>query len=333
MGYFLAVSILAAFVAGRAQAQDLPPYVPANPLLESRSALYAQPFVHVTRGWQLRLLLDYYNAVEVSQSPSPQRQTIFDAEVMQADLWVTHDLSPRVFLIGGLPLRGGYSGFLDGFLIWYHNALGLRVPARDQLPRNTFQWGFTLPDTTVNREPPGTFLGDVRVGAGLRFGRLEVIGTVTAPTATLGQDGWTRRMVGTSLAVTSELVQSSRFLVDASASAGFTPTNGALARYQRNAFASGFVTTRWRFAGQQAVFGSVWAQSSNWKGTGFDSVDDAEVIADFGFLLHLGRRWPELQLGMTQDLVPKGPAMDVGITIGVRWGSRRDDATHQGPVQ
>ena len=328
MGYFLAVLIFATFVAGRAHAQDLPPYVPANPLLESRSALYAQPFVPVTKGWQLRVLLDYYNAVEVSQSPSPQRQTLFDAEVMQADLWVTHDLSPRVFLIGNLPLRGGYSGFLDGFLIWYHNALGLRVPARDELPRNTFQWRFTLPDTTVNRERPGTFLGDVRVGAGLRFGRLEVIGTVTAPTATLGQDGWTRRVVGTSLAVTSELVQSSRFLVDASASAGFTPTNGALAKYQRNTFASGFVTTRWRFGGQQAVFGGVWAQSSNWKGTGFNAVDDAEVIADFGFLLHLGRHWPELQLGMTQDLVPKGPAMDVGFTIGVRWGP----ATQPGPV-
>jgi hypothetical protein len=301
-------------------AQDIPPYVPANPLLASRSALYGQSYILPRPGWQFRFVSDYYNAVEVSQTPGANpRQSSFDAEVLQADLWVTHDLTPRIFVLANLPIRGAYSGFLDGFLIWYHHLIGLAVPARDNLPRDTFQWGLVLPDTMIDRSKPGTFIGDLRGGIGLRLGRAEVIATATVPTATIGDGGWTRHAVGTSLALVDDLVRTSRLVVDASASAGITPVEGRLAKYQRSAFASGLLNLRWRFAGQQSVFGGIWAQSSNWKGTGFDAIDDAEVVTDFGFLLHVGRRWPELQLGMTQDLVPKGPALDVGFTVGLRW--------------
>lgn len=314
------LSVLALLAPGTAFAQDIPPYVPANPVIESRSALYGQSFILPHHGWQVRLVTDYYNAIEVAQSPGPDpRQSLFDAEVLQADLWVTRDVSRRIFVLVNLPVRGGYSGFLDGFLIWYHHLTGLSVPARDKLPRNTFQWDFVLPDSNVDRPRPGTFIGDLRTGVGLRLGRAELIASSTLPTATLGGDGWTRQVVGTSVALVGELVRTARVVVDASASVGITPTHGRLARYQRSAFAAGLVSGRWRFAGEQAVFGSIWAQSSNWKGTGFDAVDDAEVVTDFGFLLHLKRRWPELQLGMTQDLLPRGPAMDVGFTVGLRW--------------
>jgi hypothetical protein len=76
---------------------------------------------------------------------------------------------------------------------------------------------------------------------------------------------------------------------------------------------------RWRFAGNQAVFGTLWMQSANWKNTGWGSVDDAEVTLDFGGLVRLGKHWPELQLGMTEDLKPGGPAIDAGFKLGVRW--------------
>jgi hypothetical protein len=76
---------------------------------------------------------------------------------------------------------------------------------------------------------------------------------------------------------------------------------------------------RWRFAGQQALFGTLWMQSANWKNTGWGSVDDAEVTLDFGGLLTLGKHWPELQLGMTEDIKPSGPAIDAGFKLGLRW--------------
>ena len=312
--------LLVVLAAGSASAQDVPPYVPANPVLASRSALYAQPFISRHEGWQLRYVADYYNAVEVSQSADAVlRQTIFDAEVLQGDFWATRDISPRVFVIANLPVRGGYDGVLDGFLNWYHKTIKLAVPARDQLPTNVFQWSFVLPDSTVNRTKPGTFVGDVRAGVGVRMGRSELIGTVTLPTATLGDDGWTRHVVGTSIAITTEVVRTSRLVLDAGGSAGFTPTQGALSKYQRSAFVSGLVSTRWQFLGRQSLFGTAWAQSGNWHGTGFAAVDDPVVSLDFGFLLRPWMRGPEVQLGMTQDLAPHGPAMDVGFVLGVRW--------------
>jgi hypothetical protein len=307
-------------VADAASAQDIPQYVPANPVLESRSALYAQPFISPHAGWQFRYVVDYYNAVEVSQNAgTPLRQTLFDAEVLQGDFWATRDLSRKVFVLANLPLRGGYDGFLDPFLNWYHNVIGLGVPARNEEPIDMFTWSFVLPDSTVNRARPGTFVGELRTGVGYRFGQSQLVASVTLPTATLGSDGWTRHVVGTSLALTSELARTSRIVVDAGASAGFTPTHGALAKYQQSAFVSGMVGGRWRFAGEQSFFTTVWVQSGNWKNTGFAAVDDPEVSMDFGFLLHIRRSWPELQLGMTQDLVPNGPAMDVGFTLGLRW--------------
>jgi hypothetical protein len=315
----LSLLALAALPLG-ASAQDMPPYVPANPVLESRSALYAQPFLAAHPGWQFRLVSDYYNVVEVSRSPAPfTRQYLFDAEVMQADAWLTRDVSRRVFVIADLPVRGGYSGFLDQALIWYHHTTGLSVPARDELPRNEFQWGFVLPDSNISRPRPGTFIGDVRAGAGVRLGRAEIVGTVTLPSASVDGDGWTRHVVGTSLAVIGRLVGNSRVIVDASSSVGVTPAHGPLARYERTTFVSGMVSSRWRFAGPQAVFGTVWVQSSNWRDTGFHAIDAAEVTMDFGFLLRVKRSWPELQLGMTQDLKPDGPSMDVGFSIGLRW--------------
>lgn len=299
-------------------AQDVPPYVPANPVLQSRSALYAQPFVAPHAGWHFRFLADYYNAVEVSHT-SDLRQEIFDAEVLQGDLWVTRDLSRRVFVIADLPIRGAYDGFLDSFLNWYHRLIGLAVPARDELPIDHFQWTTAFPDTTVNRARPGTFLGDVRGGIGVRVGRTQFVASATLPTASISQEGWTRQVIGTSVAATTQLLRSSRVTLDGEASVGFTPTAGALARYQRDLFVSGSVSGRWRFAGRQAVFGTIWAQSSNWQVSGFETLENPEVSFDFGFLLRPGRRWPELQLGMTQDLLPRGPAMDVGFTAGVRW--------------
>ncbi len=325
MGRTLALALL--FLAPSAlAAQDIPPYVPANPVLESRSALYAQPYLSPHQGWQLRVLTDYYNAVEVAETDVPfRRQYVFDSEVLQADAWISRDLGRHFFAIADVPLRGGYDGFLDGFLNWYHRLFGLAVPARNQLPLDHFRWAFVLPDMNVDRPRPGTFLGDVRGGAGWRTGRVELIATATLPTATTAVDGWARHVVGTSLAATAALIRNARVALDASVSAGYTPTHGALAEYQQRSFASGLASLRWRFAGRQSAFFGVWSQSPSWHDTGFHTMDDAELSADFGFLLHVRRTWPELQLGMTQDLAPRGPALDVGFSIGLRWGATTSD--------
>jgi hypothetical protein len=310
---------LLALGASHLAAQDLPPYVPVNPVLTSRSPLYAQPFIPMHRGWLARTVMDYTNAVEVDENNDGRHYT-FDAEVLEADFWLTRDISRHLFVVGDVPLRGGYSGFLDQALNWYHDLIGLPVPARKTDPRNTFIWDFTLPDGRhIVRPRPGTFLGDVRIGVGARRHRGQVSAMVTLPTTTTDDAGWGRGVVSASLAASENLVRTSRVVVDAGVSAGVTPTHGALASYQRTAFAGGFLGGRWRFLGNQAAFATVWVQSSNWKNTGFDALDGTEATLDFGFLLKVTPRAPELQLGLTEDLYPRGPAVDVGFKIGVRW--------------
>ena len=212
-------------------AQDLPPFVPVNPIIAARSPLYAQPIVGAAPGWRVRLVTDYSNVIETGTSVD-RREYLFDAELLQMDLWVTRDLSPRAFLMADLSVRGGYDGKLDAFLNWYHDLIGLPVPARNRRPEDTFGWTQTLPDgRVIDRSRPGTFLGDLRLGAGARFGRSQLVGTVTLPTATASGEGWGRKSVGIAGSFTSRLAESDRIIVDAGLSAGWTPTQGALAAY------------------------------------------------------------------------------------------------------
>ncbi len=300
-------------------AQDLPPYVPLNPALASRSALYAQPIVSSRAGWQIRIVGDYTNAIE-SATATDSREYLLDAEILQTDLWVTRDLSPKTFVLANVALRGGYNGHLDSFLNWYHERIGLRVPARNRRPKDTFGWEFELPDgRTVSRSSPGTFVGDLRLGGGVRVGRSQLVGSVTLPTATASGEGWGRKVVGTSLAFTSRLAETPRIVVDGGLSAGWTPTTGSLATYQQSSFVGGMLGARWRFSGRQAVFGNIAFQSANWKETGWAALDGRETTLDFGGLFVLKESWPEVQVGMAQDIAPRGPALDVGFKLGLRW--------------
>jgi hypothetical protein len=254
-------------LSSRLAAQEVPPYVPLNPALASRSALYAQPFIPRDAAWRVRIVTDYSNAVEVSTAPDG-RDYVFDAELLQSDLWVTRDLSPTTFVLGNVALRSGHAGFLDGFLNWYHDLIGLRVPARNQRTENRFDWEFELRDSTVRA--PAAFIGDLRLGAGVRAGdRIQMIATVTLPTATTDADGWSRETVGSALAAVARVIARDRVALDVSATVGWTPTRGRLADYQRTMFVGGMASGWWRFAGQQAVFATVWMQSPNWKRTGF----------------------------------------------------------------
>ena len=47
-------------------------------------------------------------------------------------------------------------------------------------------------------------------------------------------------------------------------------------------------------------------------------MDQRELTLDYGFLLK-ARKGPEWFFGMTEDLEPKGPAIDLSFRIGARW--------------
>lgn len=303
---------------GLLAAQALPPYVPINPVLASRSAIYAQPVVPARAGWHTSVSIDYSNAIETGKASS-EREYLFDAELMQVDLWLTRDLSPHWFMTGNVALRSAHDGFLDSFLNWYHDVIKLPVPARNRRPIDTYGWRFTLPNGSYDYPRQGAFLGDLRVGMGRRLGSGQVVASVTLPTATNSVDAWSRNTVAGAASATFRVLDNSRVLLELGGTVGYTPTSGELAEYQRTFFMGATTGVRWRVIRQQAVFATLLVQSANYKGTGFAALDEPEVTLDFGGLLQLKEGWPALQIGMTEDLLPRGPSVDAGFRLGLHW--------------
>lgn len=299
-------------------AQSIPAYLPVNPLATTRSPLYSQPLTGKTAGWSWRFLVDYSSAIELAISQD-QRQYLLDAELLHVDLSARRQIGPNFFALGNIALRGGYTGSLDGFFNWYHDVVGLPVPERDLRPEDEFAWRFELADTMVHRELPGTFLGDLRVGVGTYVGPAEVVASIVLPTATTDAVGWSRENVGVALTGSAKVLERKRIRLEAGLALGFSPTEGGLATYQRAWSVGARGAMWWNVLGRQALYATIWTQSGTHRHAALNAMEHAEVTIDFGGLLYLGEGWPELQLGMTEDIWPRGSALDIGFKMGLRW--------------
>ncbi len=297
-------------------AQGLPAYQPVNPVLTSRSSVYFQPYVERSRPWDVRLLLDYGSAIEYNDHTTSR--FILDGEFARLDATVIRNVGP-VFLGASASYNAAWGGFLDGFLNWYHSFTGLRVAAREVVPNDQFTYLIELPDgRRFERQGSSGFLGDVRLVAGHRHTRFwQTAVSVTLPTST-GPVGYGRGVASVAAVTTMRGAVDGRLTLEGSAGLGYTPRHGDLQDFQRTVFHSLGGGARYRFWGRQAAFINIFYQSSNYQGTTFSSLDERELTLDYGFLLK-AKRGPEWFLGMTEDLAPSGPAIDLAFRIGARW--------------
>ncbi len=309
---------LVAFLAGAGPlaGQGLPPYLSINPVLTSRSGLYFQPYVDPAPRWQFRIQTDYASTAELSERP--QARFILDSELLRVDGTLVRNVG-RGFVGATASFVGSYNGFLDGFLDWYHHLTGLHVLARESLPKNQFDYNILLPDgRTLVRAPTSGALGDLRLIGGLRHTRhWQTMVAVTLPLAST-PNGYNRGVVSASAITTVRTPIGNRFAYEGSLGLGYTPRHGDLADFQLTFFQSLSSGFRYRFSGRQAAFINLFYQSANYEATTLPAMDQREVTLDYGFLLK-ARKGPEWFLGMTEDLEPKGPAIDLSFRIGARW--------------
>jgi hypothetical protein len=308
--------VLGPVASAPALAQGLPAYVPVNPVLTSRNAVYFQPFLDGAPKWQFRLITDYANMVELSERTDGR--LLIDAEILRLDWGVYRNLGRGFVGVSGA-FTGAYDGFLDGFLDWYHDLTGLKVAAREVLPKNEFDYSLTLPQVgAVTRRPSSLFFNDLRVVGGHRHTRhWQTTASITLPTGS-GPAGYDRGVASFNAVTTVRAPIDHRWTYEGSFGLGYTPRHGDLSLYQLTFFQSASSGFRYRFWGRQAMFINAFYQSAGYQTTGLRSLDQRELTLDYGFLLK-ARNGPEWFLGMSEDLEPRGPAIDLSFRIGARW--------------
>jgi hypothetical protein len=258
--------------------------------------------------------LDYASVIEYNRQD--QADYVLDSEVLRLSFGAARDISPRTFLQLSAGVGGAYGGFLDGFLDWYHGALGIRISERESRPQDRFLYTITLPDgRRIDRSRRDLFLGDVSVGLGFRFNPgIQSLLSLTLPTAS-GPAGYGKGVPSFALLNTLRAPVTPHMVYEGSLSIGLTPRHGPMADIQHTGFvalSSGF---RHRIWGSQSVYGQVFYHSPYYHHTSLPALDRRELSLDFGWILKSsdGGEW---RMGLTEDLEPGGPGVDLVLRVG-----------------
>ncbi|MEP6571781.1 MAG: DUF3187 family protein [Gemmatimonadota bacterium] len=315
------LSAIALFtLSGSVRAQGLPLYHALNPVAESRSGLYFQPYQPRHSGWAIGTSLNYASAAEINFRDFPSDSAfVMDAEFLRLNAVLTRDLDARNFVSAEAFAGGSYAGFMDGFLHWYHGLLGISFPERDDRPRNRFDYEVLLPDGhRIRRAASSLYLGDIRVGIGHRFSdRVQSHLSFTLPTTT-APAGYGRGTLSANLITTLRVPLAERLSYEASLGVGVTPTHGDLSAIQRTLFGSFTSGARLRLFKEFSAFANVYFHSPYYQNTGLPALDGHDLSLDFGFLIRdkHGHDW---LLGMTEDPDPSGPAIDLTFRVAKEW--------------
>ncbi|HYC33494.1 MAG TPA: DUF3187 family protein [Gemmatimonadales bacterium] len=300
------------------QAQGLPGYTPINPVAASRTGLGFEPYRDAMPGrWLVGLGVDYASTIEYNDLATGDY--FLDSELLRVSFRASRDLNRRSFLLADADVLGAYAGFLDGFLDWYHGLLGLDIPERERRPKDEFLYEVSRPPgLALDHEPSSLFIGDLRLGVGRRWTpHLQSIAAITLPTAT-GPDGYGRGVVSVNLFNTVRAAMNPRLTYEGSLSLGYTPRHGALERWQRTWMVAGSSGFRMGIWGRQSLFANLFYHAPYYDGTLLPALDRRELSLDFGWVLDRGHG-SEWRVGMTEDLEPGGPAIDLVFRLGASF--------------
>lgn len=318
---WLAVLITATAASGSSArtiaAQSLPPYAPMNPMVVSRTGLATQPFVEPGKKWRITALLDYASTIEYVSKPTVS--FLMDAELLRADLTVTREAGRNLFLLAQTGINRATDGFLDGFIDWYHGLFGFPTGARTIRPRNRFGYDLNLAGgPAFSHSKPGAYLGDLRLGLGFRHSaHWQSLVSTTLPTNT-GPEGFKRGTVTVNAVTTLRSDFGGRFTYEGTFGVGHTPRHGLLADFQHTTFLLVSQGLRARLVGPLHLYSNLIYHSALYHDTGSSELDARELTIDLGGFFKF-RKGPEWILGLTEDLEPSGPAIDVSFRLGARW--------------
>jgi hypothetical protein len=289
-----------------------------NPVVEMRSGLGTFSWFEPDRPWHVQVTSEYGSLIEYA--PGQPEEFVLDAELFSTRVVVARAITTRGFLLAGTSWTRAGDGHLDGLLDASHELLGVRVAGRDKRPENAFAYRMALGEQEFQYEKGNGFLGDLRVGLGLRH-RVgwQTVFSLTVPTGA-EPDGFRKRVVSGNLTTTfhRDFGEGGRFGYEGTLGLGYTPRHGELEEWQRTTFFLLAQGVRARLIGPWQGYANFFLVSPYYRNTGIPEFNLQEMTLDLGALIRLADG-PTWFLGMTQDLLPNGPAVDVVFRVGAYW--------------
>ncbi|HEY9013854.1 MAG TPA: hypothetical protein VIM84_02175, partial [Gemmatimonadales bacterium] len=144
--------------------------------------------------------------------------------------------------------------------------------------------------------------------------RLQTVLSVTLPTNT-APAGYGKGVPSLALLNTVRTSVRPGWSYEGSLSVGFTPSHGRMPAEERELFLSGSSGLRVQVWGHNAVFANLFYHSPYYFDTTLPALDRRELSLDFGWILRT-RPGGEWRIGMTEDLEPGGPGVDLVLRFG-----------------
>jgi hypothetical protein len=126
------------------------------------------PFLLRPKEAEVSMVLDY--ASNYVEDSNPQESIVLDGESARITLDARYGIAKRFEVGMALPYVVVSGGFLDGFLIDYHNAFGFPQGGRDQAPRNRLLYQYQRDHRValqIDRSSQG--IGDVQFLGGFQL--------------------------------------------------------------------------------------------------------------------------------------------------------------------
>ncbi|MEX1257262.1 MAG: DUF3187 family protein [Gemmatimonadota bacterium] len=299
-------------------AQGLPPYASLNPVVEMRSGLSTLPRLEPGALWHAQVTTDYGSLIEYTAVT--QEKFVLDAEIFSTRVSVARAVGGHGFVLAGITWSQAGDGQLDGLFDAYHDLIGVTVTGRDLRPENDFAYRFAVGQHEFEYEKASGFLGDLRVGAGLRHhDDWQSVFSVTLPTGT-APDGYRKGVASANLTtlVHRDFGREARYGYEGTFGVGVTPRRGELQDWQRTTFFLVAQGMRARLLGPLQAYANVVFVTPYYRDTGIPELNLHELTLDLGALVRFAAG-PTWLAGMTQDLAPHGPAVDVVFRLGAYW--------------
>jgi hypothetical protein len=106
-----------------------------------------------------------------------------------------------------------------------------------------------------------------------------------------------------------------RVLYEGSLGIGLTARHGGLEANQREVFIAATSGLRARVWGRQSLYANLFYHSPYYYDTTLPALDLRELSLDFGWILET-RNGGDWRIGLTEDLEPGGPGVDLVLRIG-----------------